>query len=815
MDKKVGVSILFGFLLLVGFIGLTIATNDSGASTNMLGQVNITLDGDGYSNESWTRGGDDETANVTIRYGLTSGLMNITNITITLDANFTFQGWVEFNDDFAEACFGDPRTEAAANCQGANVTYTNVTLMNGNPGLWSCLNTSATVLNCYNTSAEENTDLGPDNSTITIRFRVKATDGFEDRADWVINATYEPDQGAGDSNTSTVYTYIDGLGPRITDINITDGNTTFINGSLADVEKFVINESSKFSTASNLFIFATVIDLMENLSGAGGPTLQLVYNESVDYMADGNLTSLNDNGSSALVNASAAIADGTLVNSWSIVDGDTYKYSLGALVKWQIPRTVLIDGNNTQFMFLLNDSYDQGTAGTDNGTTDAFHFEVNDSNYVTIGNVNITDGVNTVKAVVENTTYLKAGNLTVAFELDGRGANRVTLIYNETGSFGQVNGDLSLGATFINAEINMTSAANISANQELGENHTYQPTVNFSESEAADPATELWKTSFELNVDNSSNVLTFAIFVNASDSGDDETDVTDYVVHGGPYYVTIDGVPPSVSLNTPATSGIDTSESIEYICTANDGLSGVAKYAWYLKKPASDFTLISEVNSVSSTNTKKFSGSDISTPGTHSVRCRVTDNVGNVKDADTTPGNDFTVTISSSVVGGGAGGGGAGAAISFDVDFTTSPQATFKASQGRVKSFSFDGVTKHTITFNEVTANSVTLMIASDPITVLLNTGQSKSIDVNVDGTDDMKVQLNGVDNGVADVTVTKLEEGAAKIKAEEEQTRGATETGEGKEVTPVRGRSLAWLWWTLIVIVAIVAIGYYVNKRK
>ena len=95
-----------------------------------------------------------------------------------------------------------------------------------------------------------------------------------------------------------------------------------------------------------------------------------------------------------------------------------------------------------------------------------------------------------------------------------------------------------------------------------------------------------------------------------------------------------------------------------------------------------------------------------------------------------------------------------------------------------------------------------------------MNTGQSKSVDVNADGADDMKVQLNSVDNGVADVTVTKLEEGAAKIKAEEEQVRAA-ETGEEREVTPVAGRSLAWLWWTLIVIVAIVAIGYYVNKRK
>src|SRR3989344_9044706 len=118
MDKKIGGSIIFGLFLIFGLIGLTqfvigVESSESTSTTDVLGQVNVSLTGDGYSNDSYTLGGASELVNVTILYGLDNATVNgnITNITIEWDAaaNYTFQGFVSVNTtgaivDFEGAC---------------------------------------------------------------------------------------------------------------------------------------------------------------------------------------------------------------------------------------------------------------------------------------------------------------------------------------------------------------------------------------------------------------------------------------------------------------------------------------------------------------------------------------------------------------------------------------------------------------------------------------------------------------------------------------------------------------------------------------
>ena len=825
MDKKVGVSLIFSLLFLVWLIGLTFAADSNSAddANDMLRSANITIYGDGFSNESYTKGGTSEIVNVTVTYGSSgpSGntVNNITNITITWVGNATIVGFTGFDDTNAGVCMDQGAGGACEPDNTSSTAFSNVTIMGGNVGDWKCFNTSATAITCNN-----NTDfaaLQTDNSSITIRFNVTASSNIEDIIDWNITASVLDQEGDFDINSTIVNTYVDGLAPKITNINITDGNITLYNGTGNSINDFILNDSWRFDIASDLYVFATINDLTADglQNSDGGTTLWLFYN-TTQRPIDENLTALGNSGkgSIATVAGNASIVAGTVVDSWKPTSSNALN-TQSALVRWIIPATALVDVNTTIFQFLLNDSYDQGKVegdgSRDGDATQAFKVSIN-STVIKIGEVNITDNTNPttrsdLSASVGNTTYIATGNLTFTVELIGSGLQNVTVYYNETGSF--ENNTISLGAPFINGDVPSFS-------QEYLESSSDYPVINLTQIDATTTGSKYYTINLDMESGNTTNILALLVVANATfDDPIRTSDYANYSVIGGPYYVTLDSTLPAAELNTPTTRGIGTADSIEYTCTGTDDHSGVAKYTWYLKKPGtgSSFEMITETTKNAPEDKKKFSGNEIGAPGTYTVRCRVTDNVGNYKEVDTTSVNDFTVSVSSAGGGAaGAGAGGAGAAVSFDVDFTTSPQATFKASQGRVKSFSFDGVTKHTITFNEVASDSVTLVIASDPITVILNSGQSKSIDVNADGTNDMKVQLNGVENDVADVTVTKLEEGAAKVKAEEEQARGAAEAGEeGREVTPVAGRSLAWLWWTLIVIVAIVAIGYYVNKRK
>ncbi|MBI2508181.1 hypothetical protein HYV89_04465 [Candidatus Woesearchaeota archaeon] len=795
MDKKVGVSVLFGFLLLVGLVVTNAIVDSSDSPSDMLRSANITLYGDAISIDNASIGGGSEIVNLTVRAGVSdsSGLNNITNITVTWDANFTFLGWISVTDVFESACtnqalgldcsLGDSDDGGASNA----TIFNNVTLITDGTSTdslsanWSCRNLSATSVNCYN-DTDFSALVGNGNNTLLIRFNVTAASNIEDRSIFIVNVSNSEASIAG-TNESQLTVFVDGKAPTLLELNISDGNTTWENGTFNGT----VGEgySTFLSNQSPLTVTATVLE--QNPDDA---TVWLFFNGSNinSNVAWGEL----DRGfllyPANRTEVTPTVTRGTLSGVATSYYTHAIKY------EWTIPAGSVANFGDSAtlnqtiaFMGLANDTLNQENTFNDTTTINAaavpFMILLNDT-LPRVFNLTLKDHKsNELKGGNADGSgdYLAEGNITITIDVKGApkptmdliNGSTIYLFYNTTGSLTSLqNGEI---ANF-DEKINLTDV-NI--------------TVSSSASVVDPDTVETYETSIYLNANASNDVEIYVVVGNKSE----DMNQADLGLAGN--YTSevfmkfrVDGTNPGAELSTPNNRGL--------------GLSG-----------SSTFTQIAEESKTTGTDTQKFSGTDISTAGTYNVRCRVTDAVGNVKDTDTTNLNQFTVSISSTGGGGAGTGGGAGAAVSFDVDFTSSPQATFKASQGRVKSFSFDGITKHTITFSEVASDSVTLIIASDPITAKLNVGQSKSIDVNADGTDDMKVQLNGIDNGVADVTVTKMEEGAAKIKAQEEQAREES-TGEvGEGVIPVAGRSLAWLWWTLIVIVAIVAIGYYVNKRK
>ena len=243
--------------------------------------------------------------------------------------------------------------------------------------------------------------------------------------------------------------------------------------------------------------------------------------------------------------------------------------------------------------------------------------------------------------------------------------------------------------------------------------------------------------------------------------------------------------------------------------------AGVYKYTWTWTKPDGD-SFDSTASTSDDTNDKTLSGSDINQAGTYSLTCMVTDNVGNMATSDS---SSFTVSYQTVTGSSGSGGGSSTAStVSFDVDFSAATSGTVKAQQGRVKSFSFDGSTQHTVTFDKVTATSVTITVASDPVTINLNVGETKVVDVNGDGISDVSLNLKAIVNGLAEIEISKIAEGA-EIVAEEEMAAAGVEPGVGGEepgagVEPTTGSS-AGLWITLLVIVAVILVGYFVYRKK
>ena len=143
--------------------------------------------------------------------------------------------------------------------------------------------------------------------------------------------------------------------------------------------------------------------------------------------------------------------------------------------------------------------------------------------------------------------------------------------------------------------------------------------------------------------------------------------------------------------------------------------------------------------------------------------------------------SQYSFTTSAAPVSPGGGGGSSSGGTSgggssttptpgikeFDVDFSTTESKTLEAKQGDIKTFSFNGETKHSITLITVAVDSVTLLITSEPISLQIKTEEIKQIDINQDEINDFEIKLISIISGKARFSLTKLE--GADIVAKEE----------------------------------------------
>jgi len=798
MDKKIGYSILFSLLLVLGFLGLTkIVSSELDTTSN----TNIVLYGDGVSNNTFTLGGSSEMVNLTVAVISTGSGANITDINITFQSgNFTRFDHFLSNADAAEYAINTSGTAAQGGSDetGAIFLLENITLWGGDSSVsgWTCANISSTIITCNGSGDNVLDPNGPvANRSLIIRFNVTAASNIEDRADWNIST-----HDGTNFNETILNSWVDGLAPRLFDVNITDGNVTRNNGTSLNFTELLDSESA-------LTVRATVLDL-NNRNGA----MWLVYNGS----------------DSGVLREPAVIGhDNSLANRGIIVEGSAVAggiehhvagevYTEAVTYEWTIPASAT--GSNISFQFFLNDTFNQAVTWNDsaNGWGDGsvvndepFQLKTNES-VIKMGQINLTvNSKNILNSPTLSTTYIAVGNATLEFEVKGftiEGDTVLQLAYNDTGAMEiETNGVIKNNAGALNLTIN-------------GDNITTREGFLIHDQSV------VYTTSIDLTGNNSNN-FHFAIVMVGTDVNEtavEESDSTlyNYTAIAGPYQFTVDGTKPTITITGPTDNTVDVSSStgIEYSCKSDDAGSGIKTFTWTLTKPNSE-QVIQEVSASGTTVTKTFSGTDINRAGTYTVDCVGEDNVGNQGSGSS---KTFTASFSTSASSGGGGGGSSTGTttptISFDVDFSEVTTGSIRAQQGLIKSFSFDGSTKHTITFDKVTATSATVTIASTPMTVTLNVGQTKEVDINLDGVNDVKVKLKSVVNGLADVEISKIEAGAQVVAKEEKAAAGILEaepTPSSEPISQPVSRSNAGLWITLLVVLAVVVIGYLSYRKK
>ncbi|MDP2907093.1 MAG: hypothetical protein Q8O03_04080 [Nanoarchaeota archaeon] len=263
-------------------------------------------------------------------------------------------------------------------------------------------------------------------------------------------------------------------------------------------------------------------------------------------------------------------------------------------------------------------------------------------------------------------------------------------------------------------------------------------------------------------------------------------------------------MPVTPTVTEPSDIDIHPRDSISYTCESSDATAGINSWAWTLTKP--DSTTVAKIGGAVTSNSQSFSGDETNLAGTYAVKCEVEDKAGYKSSSS----KNFEVHYTTVVAGEGEGGGAAA-----DINLATEEEITITEKQGVISTFTLDGVTIHTLKIKKVdeVAGTVTIIIESDPIEITLKIGETKEVDVDADGTNDISITLNKITKGIADITTKRL----TPLPEKEVPTEEVPPTEKpAEEITPTsEAASKAWLWILIIVIIVVIGVGYVVLNKK
>jgi len=724
--------------------------------------ISVTMPFNAYGNNI-SKGGTNETFNFTFTLPSTMNDTqdNISEVSFEVPTNVVM-------DDYGNVSNGTNLVGWVCNSSDPdNDTYFN----------WTCANDTGPSL--YGAG---------DEFSIWFNASINDTGMDDDAAVWSIRITNGVDGVT--SNTTEVSTQIDSIAPRLYDLNISDGNSTLFNGTT--VAGVWLNGSSLANATSYLLYGANItVEATINDSHLRSVFLFCDNFSSPADMEDGNATGTSY-ALDSVNNSGEQITRG-------LSDQSTlYRYT-GA-----IPSACLVDGNITDFVIGINDSMDHYVQFNETSVAvdKAFSFTTNSTlNRVDMVNVSTGDySLTTLDGQLTGSNYLKASPMTIYFNVLESGefksdTNQTVMVhYNETGNMTVMpNGiilDSTLALSWEPEPVDRDMVYNQTMiNTTAGDyNTTYYTFFNFS------------------GTGNDTQTVEFYIVVN---------DSVGYTTTSGPHRFIIDAVTPTLpEMTVPTDRSVGFSDTITYSCDSSDAGVGLGTWEWTLTRP--DGTTVTNTGGTSVTDSISYSS--LSQAGTYTVKCKSQDLLAQVNSYTAGETETFVVLYSTSAGSGGGSGGGTSTTVSFDIDFSgTVSEATLKGNEGVIKTFSFDGATKHKITFKEVAADKIVLEIASTPVTIELALGETKDVDVNGDGISDISVTYNSLENDKADITVKKFEEGAEIVKAEEEAARGVEEEAPttGAPTTTEEAKSNAWIWILVLVVVVVGAVAYFVMRKK
>jgi len=525
---------------------------------------------------------------------------------------------------------------------------------------------------------------------------------------------------------------------------------------------------------------ATLLTTVSNTSG-----LQESFNGSADIsgLADGtsyNFSCYADNGTDQEValGARAVRIDNTPPNVSAFNGGgavgnatNNHNYSSGTLLFINFSADDTIMGVSSGW---INISYANGTQISFNQTTNLgsifYNYSLNTSNTTTF-----IDGFYNITAYANDTQLANLNNSeSIYIALD----STVPAVTISTPANVNLSGTKTLNATVSDAVIgvegvwfNITNATEGSGVSQL----------NFTK------ATNSGGTNYNISLDTSGFADgKYNLTIYANDSQVNNLNSTTKI------QLMIDNSVPSGITFSCSPSQVYAGATVTCTCSGTDAFTDV--------------------------NTTVFTASPSTTnTGSYEVTCTVKDYAGNELSGT------FTYVVEQ---GGssGSGGGGGGTTTQFYTKTISRLEQEFSEIKNiqeelrekqrvRVK---IDDET-HYVGVREVTATSITIEIASDPIQINLNIGEDAKVDVNDDGYYDIYVKLNSIINGYADLKIDYLHEEIPEPEEGEEVSTVETtgEIIEGEE--PLEEETdLTWLWIVIgIVVVLVVVIVVWMFRKK
>ena len=141
-----------------------------------------------------------------------------------------------------------------------------------------------------------------------------------------------------------------------------------------------------------------------------------------------------------------------------------------------------------------------------------------------------------------------------------------------------------------------------------------------------------------------------------------------------------------------------------------------------------------------------------------------------------------------------------------------SGQTLYDLSEGQAVSFDTAGGVSNTATITEIGGDYVVITLATVPSGVHLNLGETKKIDVNGDGVNDIQMTLNSIIDGKADITFLQLTTANVTTLPKTGVTTTPIVTP-----TPVGTGSTVAVWWCAgLLVLSLLGVGaYFVYNKK